>query len=408
MNSNLQDIEQEHHLRFSIEFRSIKDLSEPYCIYFKFNHPLIGIGRTSSFQAAKLIESTFNKEFQSHEFYMSRSALLESLSVLSIELWHNDKFQKDEFLGNFEIDLKEILNSELTKTEESVIRVLDIWLKEEFGQIRVVLYLEDLGQKDQAAVNAIPKQINDWELVVWRKAEEAKFIAELKARENEIISKAASEWIAKENKREEQSEKTIVQLSELEIKLRTRTLELQKREHRIAAAEEEYKIHMADLQKQIELKEEELNMNKNRLNEIKTNTFKENKSIKAEIQQKKEEILKIDEEIVKIRRQAETQDTKDLKKELTMKNLENLELLKKFEQVKEIKETFEAKLNQLKDDLSKTLRLHDYERKKRSEKEREDITKRRLELETIRYQHEEALQIKDIKENMVIFKSKLR
>jgi hypothetical protein len=85
MVSNLIEVDSEHHLRFSIEFQSIKDLSEAFCIYFKFNHPLLGIGRTASFQAAKLIESNF-QDFQSHEFFMSRSNLLESLTDLVIEL----------------------------------------------------------------------------------------------------------------------------------------------------------------------------------------------------------------------------------------------------------------------------------------------------------------------------------
>lgn len=407
MNSNLSEIEPEHHLRFSIEFRAIKDLIEPFCVFFKFNHPLLGIGKTPSFQAAKLIESQFHQEFQSHEFYMTRSTLLDSLSDLIIELWHNDKFSKNEHIGDFFIDLSEIFNSEITKTENSVIRVLDVWLKENFGQIRILLYLEDLGPKDMAVVNAIPKVNNDWEMEMWRKAEEAKFVAELKARENELLQKATAEWVKKEKKREEQHENLSMDLNTLENKLRSRVLELQKRENRIAAAEEDYKVSMADLQKQIELKEEELTMNKTRLADTKSAFFKENKALKLETQQKKDEISKVEDEIIKIRKQSESQDSRDLKKELALKSLENIELFKRFEQIREVKESFEAQYSQLKSDLSKTLRMHDIERKQRSDKELEEITKRRMELESTRFQHEEALQIKDLKAKMLAFRSKI-
>ena len=339
---------------------------------------------------------------------MTRSSLLASLTDLTVELWHNDRFQKDEHIGDFTVDLQEVLNSDITRTSESVIRVLDVWLRENFAQVRLLLYLEDLGPKDQAAVNAIPKANNDWEVQMWRKAEETKFVAGLKARESEHLQKVAAEWIEKESRREMQNEKTIVELSGLEIKLRARVLELQKRENKIAAIEEDYKVHMADMQKQIEIKEEELNMNKNRLSELKNNSFKESKILKNEIQQKKEEASKVEEEIIKIRKQSESQESRDLKKELNARNLENIDLVKKYEQIREIKESFEQKLVQLKDDLGKTLRMHDYERKQRNDKEREEITKRRLELEATRFQHEEALQIKDLKEKMITLRSRLK
>jgi hypothetical protein len=405
MNSNLQDIEQEHHLRFSIEFYSIKDLHEPFCIYFKYSHPLLGTGRTSSFQAAKMIETQFFEEFQSHEFYMTREGLIESLDDLVLELWHKDKFQKDEFIGKFIVDLPEILNSDLKKTENSVLRVLDLILKENFGQLHVLLYLEDLGPKDQAVVNALPQGTNDWELQVWRKAEESKWLSELKARETEHLKAAASEWVLKESKREQQHEKALVDLSSFEVQLRSKLLDLQKRENKISAIEEEIKSKTSDIQRQIEIKDEELSMLKNKVNDIKLNTNKSTKNLKASIQQTKDELAKIEEEIVKIRKFKESQEAKDLKKELGAKKLDYLELSKKFEQVKSIKETFEAQFNKLRTDMAKCLRIQDAERKQRADKQREDITRRRLELETIRYQREEAVQIKELKEKMLELKT---
>lgn len=163
-----------------------------------------------------------------------------------------------------------------------------------------------------------------------------------------------------------------------------------------------------DLQKQVEIKEEELNMNKNKLNDSKMNAAKNSKNLKAMIQQSKEELAKIEEEIVKVRKISESQEVKELKKELANKQIQNIEISKQYEQIKAVKENFENQLNKLKSDYSKSLRMMDYERKLKEDQEREVLTRRRLELENNRFQYEEALQIKDAREKMLILRTKIK
>lgn len=400
--------EPEHHIRFSLEFKSIRDLKEPFCIYFKFSHQLLGVGRTQSYNAAKMIESNFQQEFQSHECYLTRVSLIEALGDFSIELWHNDMFQKDLFLGIFVINLQEILSAELKKTETSVIRVLDAVLKEDFGTLRVVFFLEDLGPKTLMTVDAIPQQENDWELQVWRKSEETKFLSELKSRENEYLKTAAAEWVKKEILREEQNERVMVELGALEVKLRGKMLELQKRETKISSIEEEIKLQTNDFQKQIDIKEEELGNWRNKLTDTKSSVAKEVKSLRTAIQQAKDDLNKVEEETIKLRKLSESQELKELKKELSQRLAENTDLQARYEQIRAVKEDFEQRLYKLKADLSKTLRLQDMERKEKERKEREEVTRRRVELETIRYQHEEAVQIQEVKDKMLSLRSLIR
>lgn len=401
-----ENFEPEHQLRFSIEFLAVKNLAAPSQIFFKFTHELLGLARTQTYSASKSIEMTFSKEFHSHEFFMTSSDLIHSLTDLEIELYRKDKFQKDELLGNFLIDLSQMLSAELKKTDDSVVRVLDIWLKESFASLRIALYLEDLGPRGQVTQQAVPIHSSDWELELWRKAEESKFLSELKLRESDYLKSASQEWLAKESLRQEQNEKALLDLSALEIKLKSKLMDLQKRETKISSAEEEIKLTLADLQRQVQLKDEELALWKGKLGEL--NSGKELRGLKNLLVSLKEQAQKTDFEVLKLRKQADSQELKELKMELNVKLAENAEILSRWEGVKKVKDELEGKLNKLKGDLNKTLRVQDSERRVRQGQEREEMVKRRMELETIRYQHEECMQIKELKEKMVSFRTLIK
>ena len=401
-----ENFEPEHQLRFSIEFLAIKGLAHPSQIFFKFTHELLGIGRTQTYSASKNIEMTFGQEFHSHEFFKSSSDLIQTLTDLEIELFRKDKFQKDEFLGNFLIDLSQMLSADLKKTENSVVRVLDIWLKESFAALRIALYLEDLGPKGQVVQNAIPVSSSDWELQLWRKAEESKFLSELKLRESDYLKSASEPWLQKELTRQDQNEKALIDLSSLEIQLRSKLMDLQKRETKISSIEEEIKLTMNDLQHQLQLKDEELNLWKTKTVELRSG--KELKTLRTQLQSLREQGQNVEFEILKMRKQSDSQEMKDLKKELSLKLAENNELVNKWQTLKAGKDELEAKLFKLKGDLNKTLRVQDSERRARQSLEREELVKRRMELETIRYQHEECMQIKELKGKMVSFRTLIK
>ena len=404
----MQELEQEHHLRFSIEFLSIKNLPSPGQYFFKLSHELLGLCRSQTYNFSRSIEMSFTQEFHSHEFFMTSSSLQSSLSTLQIGLYQKDSYSKDQLLGQFSLQLVELLSSELRRSENSVVRVLDVWLQEAFASLHVSLFLEDLGPKSASAAEAVAVTATDWEVQAWRKAEEAKFLAYLKGQECEHLDRVSEDWLRKERTRSEQSEELIVNIGEMEAKLRGKMVELGRRETRIAGVEEEIKLYVADLAKQVELKDEELKMWKDKLAEVRAGTGKDVKTLKTAIQATREATRKVEEEIVKFRKMTESQEVKDLKVQLAQKLSENAEVTRKWQISKKAKEDVEATYFKLKGDLNKTLRVQDSERRIRQSQEREDLVKRRMELETIRYQHEECMQIKEIKDRMVGFRTMIK
>lgn len=170
MSSEQELPEEEHHLRLSIEFHSVKDLQNPCNLYFKFHNQLLGTGKTHSVQVQRLTETRIENAFQAHELYMTKSQLYPSLSStpLLIELWEADKYASDSQLGAATVQLDELLRAPLKRTNGTVLRVLDCWLAavhndEKFAQIRVILYLEDLGAKQSGAVLAQAQGPTDYQ-----------------------------------------------------------------------------------------------------------------------------------------------------------------------------------------------------------------------------------------------------
>jgi hypothetical protein len=105
---------------------------------------------------------------------------------------------------------------------------------------------------------------------------------------------------------------------------------------------------------------------------------------------------------------TESQEVKDLKVQLAQKLNENAELMRKWQISKKAKEDVESTFFKLKGDLNKTLRVQDSERRIRQSQEREELVKRRMELETIRYQQEECMQIKEVKDRMAGFRTMIK
>jgi hypothetical protein len=72
-----------------------------------------------------------------------------------------------------------------------------------------------------------------WQVEMWKRAEEQKFKAWLKQREIERIEEITVTWKAKEGERETQFNESMQRISQLETKIRTKAIELQRREDRI-------------------------------------------------------------------------------------------------------------------------------------------------------------------------------
>lgn len=76
---------------------------------------------------------------------------------------------------------------------------------------------------------------------MWKRAEEAKFKAYLKQKEIETIEQVTVDWKNKELEREQTFNESLTKVGQTENKLRTKALDLQRREERIIQLEEELK-----------------------------------------------------------------------------------------------------------------------------------------------------------------------
>ena len=138
------------------------------------------------------------------------------------------------------------------------------------GVARCVLYLEDLGEvigpeaipgsgirapvRSNSSVGGAQENKNPnsldgvnsdaqaaYNLELWKRAEEAKFKAFLKQQEIEHIKEITINWKNKEGEREKQFAEALTKVAGLENKLRSKALDLQRREEKIIQLEEELK-----------------------------------------------------------------------------------------------------------------------------------------------------------------------
>ena len=91
--------EEEHHLRLSVEFHSVRDLQATASLYFVYSYPLIGPKpiRSQSVVVTRNTECRVDNAFQSVEFFLTRSRLYSTLAStpLLFEVYQTDKYEKE-------------------------------------------------------------------------------------------------------------------------------------------------------------------------------------------------------------------------------------------------------------------------------------------------------------------------
>jgi centrosomal protein CEP120 len=418
--SSHEMLEEEHQLRLSIELHSIKDFTLPGQIYVKFNYSLLGPaqGRTTPLAIRRNTEHRLENGFQAHDFAMTKSRLYPALNStpLKLEVWSTDKYAKDTQLGTVNIKTDELLKSPLKKTHQSVVRIYDSWHNIEgeegvIGQIRVILYLEDKGPRRPGAALAQNVPVDSqtvYEIEMWKRNEESKWRATLKERENQHLAMISQEWQEKENERERQFQRSIAEIAMMEQKIRTRALDLQKREQKLVNLEEELRHKINDTTRQLGIKEEELQTLKTRFNETKTALMKENKSLNAKIETFKNELTKTEDELRKAKREQDSVAVQTLQQELNSKNLQMYDTERKLEQMTQVKDSFKAQCDKLKSELTRVLRAHDDEKRKWEAEQREEVNRLRLEMETQRLFKEESPEVKALKMQIEELKMNLK
>lgn len=386
--------EEDHHLRISLELHSVKDLPDTYNLYCKFTYKLLGTRRTQPVLIRKLVENRIENAFQAQEFFMARSSLYPYLAStpLQIELWHSDKYSIDSQVGLVTLNMEEVLRAPLKKTNSSFLRVLDTWCDicnpEAIGAMRIIIYLEDLGPKRNGAVLANAEKPEDykavWELELWKRAEETIWKSLLKNKEQEYIALLAIDWQDHENKREASFQKLSAEVSGLEAKLRTKTLDLLKREKNIIKLEEAKKLKINESVRVMALKEEEIQSSKSKINEILLKHRKDIKPLETQLDQLKQEIQQSEENLRKLKRDQDFASVSKLKEEIDLTIKKNLDFKKSIDLFTVQKENLKSACESTRTEFLRVLCEFEEEKKSWEEKEREKITSLEQEIDRIK------------------------
>lgn len=386
--------EEEHHLKMSLELHSVKDLTDSYSLYLKFNYKLLGSRRTQPVLVRKNIEGRIENAFQANEFFMAKSQLYSFLAStpLILELWHSDKYTKDSLIGTVNIQMDQVLKAPLKKTNNSVLRVLDIWCEivnpENIGKIRIIIYLEDLGTKRQGAVLAQNENPEDyraiWELELWKRAEEAKWQSGLKAKELEYISNLAVEWQERENKRELAIQKLSTTVAELATKVKNKALDLQKREKNVIKMEETKKMKINECVRVLTLKEEEIQNIRGKISEITIKCTKENKALEVQLEKQKTELIASENTLKTLKRDQDFASVSRLRQEIEEIITKNLTLKRNIDISTQQKELLKVNCGKTRDEFVKILTNYKEETRIWELKELEKVSKLEFELEKIK------------------------
>jgi len=97
-----------------------------------------------------------------------------------------------------------------------------------------------------------------WELDNWKKNEEAKFKIEIKQKEIEYMNKIVEKWNTYETEREKKLKAHEINFEGIESKLKSKMIELQKRENKVALFESEMQTKLAGVANELVLKNKEI------------------------------------------------------------------------------------------------------------------------------------------------------
>jgi len=428
-------IQEEHLIEMHIDIRSVKNMTIPANLVIEYNVP---ISENLNFRSPIPINIPKNTEiklqgtFAHHKFKITQDILQEKLSTnnLTINLF-NFHDNLSVLLGTSDIQLAELLGpkASIQKTSKSVIRVLDLLVpilaedENEIGKLRVILYLEDHGIASQNSAQINEKQTkteqkpmilttkkeistekNEEEMMqqilLWKKAEEAKFKSMLKQKEQETLDAITEEWRNKEIVRTNEFSIAIDSIHEIESKLKTKSKELSKREQQIVKIEDSLKAKIIEITSQLAQKEEEIISVKTHCKDEKTQLEKDKKALQVQMENTKKQISEIEQKYKDLRKEYEESPINQLKNEINLKQANIIELERKLEKSMQTKEQYRQNYEKIKAELIKIRNEMDLEKERNIEKQKEEIEKLRIQIASQKYAEEEQKEMKNIKSQL--------
>ena len=133
-----------------------------------------------------------------------------------------------------------------------------------------------------------------WELEVWKKAEQTKFKAYLKQVEIEYINKVSDDIRKKEDEREKQVKVMMNEFSILQTRLKKKAVELESRENKVLLLEEELKLKVLEVAKQLANKEQEIKFLEKKIKDERIGFEKEKVGLNKMVNEKEKENVEIE------------------------------------------------------------------------------------------------------------------
>ena len=252
----------------------------------------------------------------------------------------------------------------------------------------------------------IAKENNDqekaiiWDLEVWKRAEQAQFKAYLKQLEFEYLSKLQEDFKKKEEEREKEFKSKINEINNLRNKLSKKASELESRENKIKLCEEELKMKINEVSKQIVNKEEEIDLIKKNAKEEQNKLLKNITSLKKTIENKQKEINSIEEKFNNYKKTIEDSPTSGLRNEITRKQIQNEELEKQIKNLENEIKNRDKSIEKLKVDIIKLRKNYETEKDNMYKQRLEEIEKLKFDIYNQRTSSEEMKEIRELKEKI--------
>ena len=253
--------------------------------------------------------------------------------------------------------------------------------------------------KDEEENNNQEKAII-WDLEVWKRAEQAQFKAYLKQLEFEYLSKLQEDFKNKEDEREKEFKTKINEINNLKNKLSKKINDLESRENKIKICEEELKIRINEVSKQLVIKDDEITLIKKNSKEEQDKLNKNITQLKKKLDLKQKEINTLEEKFNSYKKDMENSPMSTLKNEITRKQIQNDELEKQIKNLENEIKNRDKTIENLKVEIIKLRKIYETEKENMYKQRLEEIEKLKFDIYNQRTSSEEMKEIRELKEKI--------
>lgn len=248
------------------------------------------------------------------------------------------------------------------------------------------------------------QQVN--ELEIWKRSEKTKFKLYLQQLEIEHIEKLNKESFEKEEIREKQVKAIILDLQNLLNKTKKKAVELESRENKLTSVEEEIKLKLNEISRQMITKNEEIDQLQKKFKEEKLQFEKEAKLQKQNLIQKTNDLLELENAFRIYRKEVDDSPISVLKMEINKKSVDLEETLREKDRIANDNQKLKQNINRLKEDMINMKKTHDLEKEKMIKQRMEEIEKMKFEIYNQNQANIEMNEINNMKHTLIDLKQK--